>query len=202
MPTDFFKLLGNTSPVNQSLGVITQGLGFPLRDVEPSASGGDVTILVENALVSANITDQLPVGLGTALQVVFGAPQTTTWFDLDALGNITCLVADEYTTRIKFAVGRRGAPSGVSQIYTRALINGVAQGFSSHAILDNPDVEIPFDFEGVGPLAVNDILTFEIIRDTDGNNSGGLYAGNPTVIDWAPSPSASLTMSRFVAVTP
>jgi hypothetical protein len=202
MPTEFFKLLGNTSPVNQTLGKMTQGLGFPLRDVEPSASGGDVTILVENALVTANITDQLPVGLGTALQVVFGAPQTTTWFDLDALGNITCLVADEYTVRLKFAVGRRGAPAGVSQIYTRALINGVAQGFSSHAILDNPDVEIPFDFEGVGPLAVNDILTFEIIRDTDGNNSGGLYAGNPTVVGWNPSPSANLTISRFVAVTP
>jgi hypothetical protein len=202
MPTNFFKILGSENPVNTSLGVMTQGLGFPLRDVEPSISGGDVTVVVESALTSASIIDQLPVGLGTALQVVFGDAQTTTWFDIDALGNITCLVADEYTLRVKFAVGRRGAPSGLSQIYTRALINGVAQGPSSHAILDNPDVEIPFDYEGVGTLAVNDILTFEIIRDTDGDNSGGLYAGNPTVVGWADSPSANLTLSRFVAVTP
>jgi hypothetical protein len=202
MPTNFFKILGSENPVNTSLGVMTQGLGFPLRDVEPSISGGDVSVLVESALESASIIEQLPVGLGTALQVIFGVAQTTTWFDLDALGNITCLVADEYTVRVKFAVGRRGAPSGISQIYTRALINGVAQGFSSHSILDNPDVEIPFDFEGVGPLEIGDILTFEIIRDTDGNNSGGLYPGNPTVVDWADSPSAKISISRFVAVTP
>jgi hypothetical protein len=202
MPDTFFKILGGTAPVLQSLGVMTQGIGYPLRDVEPSASGGDVSILIESALVANSLVDQLPAGLGLPLQITWGGAQTTTWFDVDVLGNITCLVTDEYTLRAKISVGRRGAPTGVSQIYTRMLINGVQAGPSSHSIIDNPDIEIPFDFETNGSLTQGDILTFEIIRDTDGNDSGGLYAGTPDVVGWNPSPSARLLLSRFVAVTP
>jgi hypothetical protein len=200
MPEEFFKLLGNETPASSSLGNMTQGIGYPLRPVEASTSGGEVTVKIEHALTTASIIDQEPAGLGNALQVIFGDAQTTEWFDLDALGNITCLVTDEYTLRAKFAVGRRGAPTGESQIYTRALINGVPQGFTSHTIVDSADIEIPFDFEGVGSLQINDILTFEIIRDTDGDDSGGLYAGNPTVAGWADSPSALVDINRFVAV--
>ena len=43
-------------------------------------------------------------------------------------------------------------------------------------------------------------LGFEIIRDTDGNNSGGLRAGLPN-ISWNPSPSALLIITRFAAVS-
>ena len=202
MPDAFFKLLGGTDPINQNLGNMTQGIGYPLRPVEPAVSGGDVSVLIENALTADSLLDQTPAGLGVPLQVTFGAPQTTTWFDLDALGNITCLVTDEYTLRAKLTVGRRGLPVAVSQIYTRLLVNGTQSGPSSHTIIDNPDIEIPFDYEGNGSLTAGDVLTFEIIRDTDGNDSGGLYAGNPDVVGWNPSPSARLLISRFVAVTP
>ena len=202
MPDTFFKLLGGTDPLNQSLGLMTQGIGYPLRDVEPAISGGDVTVLVENALDTASVIDQLPAGLGVALQVLFGAPAATTWFDVDALGNITCLVTDEYTVRGIFSVGRRGGAAGVAQIYTRGLINGVATQYTSHAIIDNPDVEIPFSFETTLTLTAGDVVTFEIIRDTDANNSGGLYAGVPDVAGWASAPSARIIINRFVAVTP
>jgi hypothetical protein len=198
MPTNHFKLLGSTNPVDQSLGVMTQAIGFPLRDVE----GSSIQNVLITALDTNSLIDQIPTGLGVALQVTFGAPDTTEWFDIDALGNITCLVTDEYTLRAKFTVGRRGLPVAVSQIYTRALVNGVQAGFSSHTIIDNPDIEIPFDYEGNGILTAGQVLTFEIIRDTDGNDSGGLYAGVPDVVGWNSSPSARLLISRSVAVTP
>ncbi len=199
MPDNFFKILGGTDPVIQSLGKMTEGIGFPLRDVEPTTAGGAVSIVIEDALSASSVLDQQPTALGVALQVEFGAAQSTPYFDLDALGNITCLVADEYSLRVKLTVGRRGGAAGVSQIYTRALVNGVALGNSSHTIIDNPDIEIPFDFEANGSLLAGDILTFEIIRDTDGNNSGGLFAGVPDV-GWNPSPSARLLLTRILAV--
>ena len=202
MPDTFFKILGGTDPVNQSLGRMTQGIGYPLRDVEPAVSGGDVSVQISTALDANSFVDQLPTGLGAALQITFGDAQTTPEFDLDALGNITCLATDEYTLRGKFVVGRRGAAAGVAQVYTRLLVNGTPSPITSHTIIDNPDVETPYDFEANGSLTAGDVLTFEIIRDTDGNDSGGLYAGIPTVAGWASSPSARLVLSRFLSVTP
>lgn len=199
MPTEHFKILGGTDAVGQSLGDMTQGLGFPLRAVEPATSGGAVTVVIEDALTANSYVDQDPAGLGIPLQMTIGDPQTTPYFDLDALGNITCLATDEYTLRLKIACGRSGG-AGESQMYFRALVNGVPSGPSSHAIVDNARIEIPFDFEANGMLTAGDILTFEIIRDTDGNNSGGVRAGIPSVAGWASSPSVRALITRYVAV--
>ena len=202
MPDTFFKILGGTDPLNQSLGDMTQGIGYPLRPVEPSVSAGSVDVIIETALLAGSLVDQLPVGLGTPLQITFGDAQTTPQFDLDVLGNMTCLAAGDYSLRAKFVGGRRGASAGTAQLYFRALLNGTPVGDSSHIIVDNPDTEIPFDFEANGTIALNDVLTFEVVRDTDANDSGGLYAGVPSVAGWNSSPSARILISRFVAVTP
>ncbi len=109
------------------------------------------------------------------------------------------MVTDEYTIRAKFSVGRDGGASE-SQVYVRFLVNGVQAGDSNHVIVDNPRIEVPFDVEGNGTLTAGDVLTFEVIRDTDGNNSGGLRAGIPDVVGWNSSSSARILLTRFVAV--
>ena len=202
MADAFFKLLGSENPVNQTIGSMTQGIGFPLREVEPSISGGDVSVLVERVLDANSFVDQTPTTLGIPIQVTFGDAQATSYFSLDALGATTCLIAGQYAFRAKFVMGRRGGSAGIAQIYVRALIDGTPVGVTSHTIIDNPDIEVPIDYEGVGDLAVGQVLTFEAVRDTDANNSGGLYAGVPSVAGWASSPSARMTFDRFVAITP
>ena len=197
-----FKLLGSEDPVITSIGQITQGLGFPLREVEPAVSGGPVDIVIEDVFDSSSFLDQEPSGLGVDLQLLFGAPAATAFFSIDALGAITCLQTGIYSFRMKLVVGRRGGAAGVAQLYIRVKVNGVAAGLTAHAIIDNPDIEIPIDFFSNGPVTAGDIITFEIVRDTDGNNSGGLYAGIPTVVGWASSPSSRILISRFLAVTP
>ena len=155
------------------------------------------TVTVEEALRAESFDDQNPPGLGAAQQITLGTPQTTAFFDVDAGGNITCLAGDEYTFDIRFGVGREGA-AGESQIYLRTLLNGVQSGSSAVVIVDNSRIEVPITFHGVLTLNTNDILTFEMIRDTDGNDSGGLRAGVPDVA-WNPSPSAQIVITRFVA---
>ena len=199
MPDTYFKILGGTDPVSQNLGDMTQGIGYPLRAVEPTTAGGSVNVIAETVLTAGSIVDQEPTGLGVALQIEFGAAQTTTEFDLNAAGDIECLVADEYQFRAKFTVGRDGA-SGESQIYVRGLVNGTQLGDSSHVIVDDSRIEVPFDKEFTVSLSVGDIVTFELIRDTDGDDSGGLTAGNPDVVGWNPSPSARVLVTRFLAV--
>jgi hypothetical protein len=198
MPTNHFKLLGSTNPVSDSLGVMTQAIGFPLRDVE----GGQTFVVTEELLLGESFVQQAPVGLGVALQVEFGPLQNLPDFTLEADGTLTVLTTDEYSFRVKFSVGRRGLPVAVSQIYIRGLLNGVQTGSSVHAIIDNPDIEIPIFISGTVAFTVGDVLTFEIVRDTDGNDSGGLEPGNVDVVGWMDSPSAQMVINRAIAVTP
>ena len=193
-----WKILGGTNPPIQSLGKMTQGLGYPLRDVEPATSGGEVTVRDEVSLTAESFNQQEPSGLGVALQIEFGDAQATDQFDLSADGAITCLVTDEYECAITFCVGRQ-SPQGSAQIYVRALVNGVQFGSSRHCILDDAAFEIPIEFNLQLDLTAGDIVTFEVIRDTDGANDGGLQPGIPD-IPWNPSPSAYIQLSRTLAV--
>ena len=160
-----------------------------LKRISTSFSG--LKVVYTTAIDAISVVDQSPTGLGDAnkIQITFGDPQTTTAFDLDAMGNFTVLVSDIYYLQGKFSVGRSGNP-GASQIYIRALINGVPVGYTTHAIIDTSRIEMPITFDGNAPLSAGDIITFEIMRDTDGHNSGGLEAGNPDEAGWADSPSA------------
>ena len=165
---------------------------------EPQSGSINSTIVTEEALRTQSFADQDPVGLGAALQIVFGGAQSTPYFSDDGAGNITVLATDEYHLDAKFTIGRSGA-AGESQIYLRALLDGVQTGTSIHTIVDNSRIEIPLTFTTTVNLTAGQVLTFEIIRDTDGNDSGGLTAGIPDVVGWADSPSASLVFTRFAA---
>lgn len=198
MAEPFFKLLAGSDPVGTSQGQMTQGLGFPLRDVELSTAGGAVQVLSENVLLSENFTDQNPSGLGVATGILFGGVSATDQWSMDVAGVATCLEAGDYTIRLSLTVGREGA-SGTSQLYFRVLINGVPFGNSAQVITDSARIEIPFFYNRTITFSLNDTLTFEMIRDTDGDNSGGLRAGIPAVA-WASAPSAALSLSRTVAI--
>lgn len=165
----------------------------------PQSGSITSTIQVERALEAPSFIDQDPPGLGITTQVTLGDAQTTPFFDVDALGNITCLATDEYTFRVRLGFGREGA-AGESQLYVRFLVNGTPTNYSVVAILDNQRIEIPATFEGSFAVTAGDVLTVEMIRDTDGDDSGGLRAGIPTVAGWNPSPSALVTATRFVTV--
>ena len=170
------------------------------EQAETVTIASNAVIITETAINASSFADQLPTALGAALKLTFGAPQTNPNFSLDAAGNFTCLTTDEYTLFSKFVVGRRGSAAGIAQVYIRFLVNGVQGGGSSHTIIDNPDVEIPISFSFTIGLTAGDVITFEIVRDTDGNNSGGVYAGNPEVVGWNPSPSCTVDFSRTLAV--
>jgi hypothetical protein len=188
----------------QMVGVPAQGqlavYDATLERWIPQSGSINSTIQVESALYTASFIDQDPPGLGVAQQITLGAPDTTAYFSVDAAGAITCLQTDEYGVHLRFGIGREGA-AGESQIYLRLLVNGVQFGNSAVAIIDNARIEIPAIFEGTLNLTANDVVTLEMIRDTDGDNSGGLRAGSPDVVGWNPSPSASLEFTRFAAVS-
>jgi hypothetical protein len=189
-----FKLLGATTPVQNGLAVMTQGLGYPLRVVEDSDHLPDGGVVQETLMIAGSPITQVPTGLDTALQLSFGVAQAVESFDLDALGNFTCLVTDEYAFNLRLQFGRLSNP-GVAIIFGRVLIDGAQIGASVSASLDNVNASTPSTFSFTLPLVVGQIITMEILRDSAGVDSGGVFA-TASSAGWNDSPSAQLVISR------
>ena len=162
----------------------------------------------KNVLVAARERDilrgtstaaiQQPSALGTAIQVEFGPAQTTTELSLAANGTITCNVSGTYAFRFKDQFGRSGA-TGVSYLMTRVLKNGVQFGVSQSTRLSSTSSIIPTDSRVVIPLLAGDTVQMQLIRDSAGDNSGGLYQ-QLSSHGWIAAPSALLVASVIEGV--
>lgn len=145
---------------------------------------------------------QNPTGLDIPLQVEFGPAQlgVTDPVQLNLDGSITANEANVYSFNITLPAGRTGA-AGVSFLYGRALINGVQGGSSVLIELDNANVIIPMQFSLDVPMEIADVLTVEVLRDSSGNDSGGLVSGDPVLVGWNNSASAAVTVTRMIPVS-
>lgn len=143
---------------------------------------------------------QEPVGLDTPLQMEFGAAQGTISDPvmLSAAGALTINEAGTYRIKISLAYGRTGG-AGVSELYFRALVNGTQAGQSIHAKVGSSDVFIPYTDEAWLTLPAGTVITYEMIRDSSGTDSGGIFAGVPITAGWNDNPCAALRVERFIA---
>ena len=141
---------------------------------------------------------QQPSALGTAIQVEFGPAQTTTELSLSATGTITCNVTGTYAFRFKDQFGRSGA-TGISYLMTRILKNGVQFGVTQSTRLSSSDSIIPTDSRVVMQLLAGDTVQMQLIRDSIGANSGGLYQ-QPSSHGWGAAPSALIVASVIEGV--
>lgn len=189
-----FKLVGGQSAVSNDAGVMTQGLGFPLRHVDIGPSGLDTSTIME----ARDFTAQEPDGTDNPLQVTFGPLQNVPEFSLSAAGLVTCLIAGSYNFVIKLEFGRATNP-GVAIVVARFLFNGFPIGGVISATLPTISTVIPSSFLGTVPLSVGDTLAMELLRDSAGNDSGGLYPLDVTLAGWASSSSTSLVITRVDA---
>lgn len=152
----------------------------------------DKPILV---LQSSNTTNQEPTALDTAMQIKFGSTQTNAHVFLDTDGTVNFLRAGHYHVEVRLQVGRTGT-SGTSIVLSRCLKNNVQYGGGSAFKLDNADVLVPCLAMLHLDIAQNDTLKFQIMRDGNGYNSGGLYITTPSN-GWNTIPSANITITKI-----
>lgn len=153
-------------------------------------------------LSSESYITQEPVALDTPIQLTLG-PVTGTPSDaamVDAAGNITINQAGTYRITAGFQFGRVGG-AATATIVSRGLINGAQAGNSVYTELDNSHDKIPVRISGNIPFSAGDVFTVEVMRDSLGNNAGGVFTFDPTLPDWAPSPSCFVEITRIERVT-
>ena len=163
-------------------------------------------MLIERLLEGeSDLDEQNPTGLGIAnsLKVSFGDAEgvITDPVMIDVDGKITFndggLV--RVTTLLQF--GREGA-SGVSDLFFRYLVNGAQLGRSINQHLANSNSLGYFEITNWFNAPAGVTLELEIMRDLNGNNSGGLRRHTLTdegVDTWNPSPCAIIRVERLVS---
>lgn len=181
-----------------------------LEDILSATGGGfdpETGISIERLYDGESlITTQEPSALDTAQYIQFGAVQGTISDPIQtvAQGGDTeasiLRINTAGTYRIKTAIqyGRTGA-SGTSILNFRVTINGVQAGRSINQRLENANQTTLFTDEAWITVPAGIDIVYEVIRDSTGNNSGGLIAGVTSgSTGWNAAPSCAVRVERWV----
>lgn len=170
------------------------------QEITP-ASGIAIERLVDGLSAAAN-QDPTGTGDGNAIQIEFGPAQNTGAdpVSLEADGSLNINEAGTYRIKVAFQFGRTGG-AGTSELLFRVREKGGAQlGRSISIFLDNANANEYFENDEWLTFNSPISLTYEVMRDAAGNNSGGLASFTPSGA-WNPSASAALRVYRWIPAT-
>jgi len=148
-------------------------------------------------LTSVSNVNQEPVGLNNPLQITFGPAQgsPSSPVQLFSNGDILFNQSGLYLFNGYANFERQGSSGGVAIVSFRALINGVQVTPTKAVEINSVGVSIPYEL--TIPIQVNegDVLKWEIMRDSSGVNSGGLYT--MTLLGgWSNVPSSDVNIFK------
>ncbi len=193
------KLFGSNGDAAAPLFDVNYGIGLGdngLLPVETGASGDATSfeILTTTVLLAGDMTTQEPAAVDTPIQLKFGAPQTTAHWDLDALGNITCVTPGNYNFLLRVQWGRSGN-MGAARLVVRFLVNGFQVGNPVYTTIDQSADVKTGTFEGSAAAEIGDVITIEFYRDSTGSDDGGVFPF-VTTLGWGTAPSAQMLITE------
>ena len=158
--------------------------------------------LVQRVLTASSLaSSQNPTGLGpsNASQIEFGTAQGSINDPvmIDSDGLITVNEAGFYRAKITLVFGRDTNP-GTSELLFRVRVNGVQSGISIPQKISSADVLTVYELDSWFSPPAGTEFAFDIMRDSSGNDSGGLLAGTVTADPgaWNDSPCCTLLIDR------
>lgn len=190
---------------------ITTSAGGFTNNVEIQFNYWATSPRVQNIIIErlydgeSGISPQEPNSVDSPVAIQFGAIQGTS---SDPIQTIAQGVDTEASIlrinqpglyRLKTAIqyGRETNP-GTAILNFRALINGVQAGRTINQRLNNSNTTALFTDEAWLNLPAGIDITYEVIRDSNGANSGGLIAGVTSGSSgWNGSPTAALRVERW-----
>ena len=161
-------------------------------------AGSPLSVNVPQRIITSSsvAAAQTPVALDTPLQIEFGPATLTPEMDLSAAGAFTCNEAGNYRFDLLLHFGRAANP-GSAIVYFNILVNGVPVGATELLTVMDNTVIIPLSQVIVETLAVNDVVTFEITRDSTGTNDGGLVQYQPALIGRPVAETAAIIVDKL-----
>jgi len=188
-------------------GPILDAGGNPGTAGQVLVSAGNAVKWVDNVIVNqptfykvlegSSFADQLPTGQNSPLQIEFGANQQTPEVNLLPTGEVNFLVDGTYFFEAFGNVERNGNSGGVAMVMYRILLNGTQLGITRGVDVNSVGIMIPLSVSEPINVVAGDVLTFEILRDANGVNQGGLYTHQIAGGVWPTVPSASISVWKL-----
>lgn len=199
--SDMFTLIGTNLPDNDSGAITPEKLREVATQLADSMLYAAAGVKEVEVLRASSIVAQNPSATDTPLQVTFGAAQGSASDPvmINAAGLVTFNKAGNYAVRIKLQQGRTGG-TGTAILLSRILLNGTQLGSIASVKLDNPNATFVTESRVVLNPTAGQTFVSQIMRDSSGNNSGGLVPQEATVTAWGTAPSALLVISRLEPV--
>lgn len=199
--SEMFALIGANLPDNTSGAITPEKLREVTTQLADSMLYAAAGVKEVEVLRASSTVAQAPTAVDTALQLTFGAAQGTASDPvmINAAGLVTFNVAGNYAVRIKLQQGRTGS-TGTSILLSRILLNGTQYGSPAAVKMENPNVIAVTESRVVLDVTAGATFSVQIMRDSSGNNSGGVVPQAATVTAWGTSPSTLLVISHLEPV--
>lgn len=166
---------------------------YSLAERDKLAGLGNFQLVLSGASTAAS---QQPSVTDTPITIEFGPLQTETDVDISATGVLTFNTSGCYRITFVIHYGRTGA-GGVSILFIRGRLNGSQYGMSEAVHIDNAEIVIPsavtFDID----VVATDTFDVQLYRDSDGNNSGGIFKTVST-LGWDDAPCGFIAVRKQV----
>lgn len=153
-------------------------------------------VSISSSIEGSSTSNQTPSATDTALQVLFGAGSSNSDVSIASNGVITILNDGLYNLTINLNFGRTGT-TGVAILLARILVNDVESGFVQATKIDTSANVNPVSLFSLRRFSANDTIKVQIVRDSGGNNDGGLIAVDPVIAGWGTSPSAAVRIQKL-----
>lgn len=199
--SEMFTLIGANLPDNDSGAITPAKLREVTTQLADSMLYAAAGVKEVEVLRTASTVAQNPTLADTPLQVTFGPAQGSSSDPvmINAAGMVTFNVAGNYAVRVKLQQGRMGS-TGTSILLSRILINGTQYGSPAAVKMENPNVIAVTESRVILNPTAGQTFSVQIMRDSSGNNSGGLVPQAATATAWGTAPSALLVISRLEPV--
>ncbi|WP_373445769.1 hypothetical protein [Salmonella enterica] len=199
--SEMFALIGANLPDNTSGAITPEKLREVTTQLADSMLYAAAGVKEVEVLRASSTVAQAPTAVDSALQLTFGAAQGTASNPvmINAAGLVTFNVAGNYAVRIKLQQGRTGS-TGTSILLSRILLNGTQYGFPAAVKMENPNVIAVTESRVVLDVTAGATFSVQIMRDSFGNNSGGVVPQAATVTAWGTAPSTLLVISHLEPV--
>ncbi|AGF88247.1 hypothetical protein N275_gp46 [Salmonella phage FSL SP-031] len=199
--SEMFALIGANLPDNTSGAITPEKLREVTTQLADSMLYAAAGVKEVEVLRASSTVAQAPTAVDSALQLTFGAAQGTASNPvmINAAGLVTFNVAGNYAVRIKLQQGRTGS-TGTSILLSRILLNGTQYGFLAAVKMENPNVIAVTESRVVLDVTAGATFSVQIMRDSSGNNSGGVVPQAATVTAWGTAPSTLLVISHLEPV--
>ncbi len=167
-------------------------------DVIGALTVGSVPVLTSAyvALNAQSTSTQNPSATDTIHQIEFGPAQSNSDITLTVGGRITYVTGGLYQATTIFRCGRSGSTSA-AKLVIGYKINNVWASAITCTLLDTSDEVVSVTSSGFYEMSAGDYVDVYIIRDSTGNNDGGLYPFDPTLAGVPNVPSASTIIRKF-----